>query len=174
MTFSCHFMKRGTAKTTLVILSFVIIGIILGFSLASYAEKDPANLVCEDNFCKQSLHYTARVELRICGEQLPLPTNKGSREKAHTESDPYTIHWYERTYVDKETLEPLDKSELYLGEFFENIGVDFTPSCIIGYCNDDSCGETKGFLKMYVNGKRNYDLGNYIWDDRDKIIIEFK
>lgn len=167
-------MQRGTLKTFSIILAFVVIGVLLGFSLASYAEKDPSDLVCDQGFCKKSLHYTARIELRVCGEQLSLPTNKGSREKAHTESDPYTLHWYERTFVEEESFKPLDTSELRLGDFFENINVDFSSSCIMGHCNGDFCGETKGFLKMYVNGKRNDQFQNYIWNDKDKIIIEFK
>jgi hypothetical protein len=52
-----------------------------------------------------------------------------------------------------------------LGLFFESIGMKLEKDCLT-FCGKEHCG-----LNMYVNGKENTELGGYVFNDLDKIII---
>ena len=52
-----------------------------------------------------------------------------------------------------------------LSLFFESLGMKFDKGCLTVNGNEH-CG-----LKMYVNGKENNELGDYVFSDGDKILI---
>jgi hypothetical protein len=49
--------------------------------------------------------------------------------------------------------------------FFDSLGMAFDKDCII-IDNNKHCG-----IKLYVNGKENNALGNYVFNDLDKMLI---
>ena len=59
------------------------------------------------------------------------------------------------------------KETVTLGYFFKVWGKTFNKDCIFDYCTD------KGTLKMFVNGKENFDFENYFMHDKDEILIEY-
>ena len=63
-------------------------------------------------------------------------------------------------------------SDFTLADFFDSIGIEFNSTCIMvdgfPYCNNGP-----DTLKMYVNGRRDYDFGKYEFNDLDKILVTF-
>ncbi len=64
-------------------------------------------------------------------------------------------------------------ADVTLFEFFESIGFSLTPTCLTldtgaSYCTDDDT-----VLHAYVNGNQYSDIGQYIVNDEDRILIYY-
>ncbi|MEK6982117.1 MAG: hypothetical protein AABX38_04260 [Candidatus Micrarchaeota archaeon] len=93
------------------------------------------------------------------GGMSPLHTHSGANDY---NSDGRVLHL--------ENSNPSKKPEtLTLGYFFKVWGKTFNSTCILDKCN--SANQT---VKMFVNGKQNYDYQNYFLRQNDKVEIKFE
>jgi hypothetical protein len=110
-----------------------------------------------------TLHEHANVQIFIHGKQQPVPANigisdAGAIQSLHTHSDPGVVH-----------IESSESREFTLGEFFGVWGVRFTPSCLGGYCNDDT-----NHLQVFVNGEEvTGSMQDVQLDDQSVIVVTY-
>jgi hypothetical protein len=110
-----------------------------------------------------TLHEHTNVQIFIHGEQQPVPANigisdAGAIQSLHTHSDPGVVH-----------VESSEAREFTLGEFLGVWGVRFTPSCLGGYCNDDT-----NHLQVFVNGEEvTGSLQDVQLDDQSVIVVTY-
>jgi hypothetical protein len=133
-----------------------------------YAEK-PGNLSLGE-----PIHWHPHLRIVIDGEDIVIPGGIGivigkvmdtnisrmGMSPMHTHSDDGVIHM--------EQVNPTNRT-LKLGYFFEVWGENFNSTCILGYCNS-----ANKIVKMFVNGKRNYEFADYFPQDKDDIIIRYE
>ena len=111
----------------------------------------------------EAIHWHPTLTIKINGKTQDIPQNIGMG------STHFPIHTHEDInagVIHMENDRPTRKT-VVLGYFFEIWGKKFSESCIFEYCTD------KGELKMYVNGKENFEFEKYFMQDKDKIVIEF-
>ncbi|HKN80270.1 MAG TPA: hypothetical protein VJZ98_02930 [Actinomycetota bacterium] len=110
-----------------------------------------------------TMHEHANLQIFIQGKQEPVPANigisdAGAIQSLHTHSDPGVVH-----------IESSESREFTLGEFLGVWGVRFTPSCLGGYCNDDT-----NHLQVFVNGEEVTDsLQDVQLDDQSVIVVTY-
>lgn len=129
------------------------------------------------------VHWHADYEVWVCGQKLDLinpefPRNKIGSPLLHEHND-------DRIHVEGTVN---DLKDVSLGKYFSVIGGFLTNERIsyassegpISYSNGEKCPDgTTGEIKVYVNGQRLADYGNYVlYPDAysppgDCIIIEF-
>lgn len=108
-------------------------------------------------------HIHTKLEISILGLEQPIPPNVG-RESSGVMRP---LHIHDNT--GKIHVESYCLREFKLGEFFEIWGKEFNENCIFEHCNSDS-----NSLKMYVNGKQNFEFGNLSLKDGDVIRIIYE
>ena len=66
----------------------------------------------------------------------------------------------------------VESEKATLGFFFESLGMNFNYNCFvishIGYCSNETYR-----LRFFVNGVENFEYGNYIPKDLDRILITY-
>ncbi|HZX19442.1 MAG TPA: hypothetical protein VFF13_00325 [archaeon] len=63
---------------------------------------------------------------------------------------------------------------LKLGEFFGSIGMRFFEECFVLDNGQTFCEQTDNKkLRMFVNGKENFEYDNYVFNDLDRILITY-
>lgn len=60
-----------------------------------------------------------------------------------------------------------------LKDFFQSIGMNFTSECFVLDNRQGFCANAKNKLLFYVNGKQNYDYGQYEPKDLDRLLITY-
>lgn len=122
-----------------------------------------------------AVHWHPNLKIVVDGKPTTIPPDLGygtgklidtqlsgmRMSPIHTHESDGTLHL--------ENNNPSSKPEtLTLGYFFYVWDKTFNAECIFEYCTD------KGTLKMSVNGEENFEFENYVMNDKDEIIIEFK
>lgn len=64
-------------------------------------------------------------------------------------------------------------SGVKIGEFFTSLGMEFTSECFVLDDGTRYCNDADNTLKMYVNGQRNTQYGEYEFNDLDRILITY-
>lgn len=109
-----------------------------------------------------AIHWHPILTITIDGKNKIIPTNIGITSNVH-----YPTHTHDTSgTIHLENNRPT-KETVTLGYFFKVWGKRLSKDCIFDYCTD------KGELKMYVNGKENFEFENYFMQDNDKIRIEY-
>lgn len=143
-------------------LIFIIILALIFSSFYYLAKKDAeADASLDFEVPKGAIHWHPHLTIRINGIEQSISPNIGIGSvhfPIHTHEGDGTLHM--------ENNAPTKKTVTF-GYFFEVWERKFSEDCIFDYCND------KGVLKMYVNGKENFDFGNYFMQDKDEILIEY-
>jgi hypothetical protein len=152
-------------KKLIIFLMVVLVLLIVGCSQSNPQQETKGNAV----------HLHPKLTIIIDGEQVPIPDDIGSRtgkivdthlsgmrmSPTHTHESDGTIH--------VENNNPTIKPEtLTLGYFFFVWDKTFNSECIFDHCTD------KGTLTMVVNGNKNTEFENYVMQDGDDIVIEYK
>src|SRR3989338_2165342 len=122
-----------------------------------------------------AIHWHPSLTIIINGERISIPNDIGQGTgrivDAHLSEmrmSPTNTHESDGT-IHLENNNPGSKPEtLTLGYFFYVWDKQFNVSCIFEYCTD------KGELKMFVNDIENDEFENYIMNDKDNILIEYK
>lgn len=65
------------------------------------------------------------------------------------------------------------KSGITLGEHFESLGMKFTDECLKLANGQEYCSNENNSLKLFVNGERNTQYGDYVFEDLDRILISY-
>ena len=103
-------------------------------------------------------HYHSHITMYVDGQKVVIPQNIGIDEGTNTLS---SIHTHDtKGVIHVESDNPDYTSNLQ--NVFDIWGVKFDSQCIGGYCNG---------VKMWVNGKPNTELGNYVMKPHDAITI---
>lgn len=117
------------------------------------------------------LHWHPKLSIVIDGQRQQIPKGIGiiigkvmdtevsgmQMSPMHTHEDDGTIHM-EQDRPNNRTVR--------LGYLFEVWDKRFDSECIFDYCNGG--GKT---VKMFVNGKENFEFGDYVPRDKDNIEI---
>ncbi len=162
-----------------VVIALLIYGIYL-IASRNTTTSEKLNITISPEELKKipagAVHWHPILRIKIDGKYIQIPASVGIRSgrtidlniagdagitPSHTHSADGVIHL--------ENLNPSKKPEtLTLGYFFYVWEKQFSENCIFDYCTD------KGSLKMYVNGKENFEFGNYLMKDKDLIEIEYE
>ena len=113
---------------------------------------------------QKGIHWHPELIILIKGQKQEIPANIGIgivHKPMHTHDDMGVIHLEFSGLVKRE--------DVRLGNFFEIWSEKFNKDCIF-----DKCSGAEGKLKMFVNGKENFDFENYIMRNGDKIEIVFE
>jgi hypothetical protein len=146
-----HYSRRRNRIHGLV-LYILAAGSLAFFSfvLLSLPVKSPASISGGE------IHWHARLRILVNGMNIPVPAGIGlgkTQEIQHTHDWDGVIH-----------IEGLPTPDnLRLGKFFDIWGVVFNSNCIFQYCNED--------MKMFVNGRQNFEFDSYLLRDGDEILI---
>jgi len=103
----------------------------------------------------KGLHVHPELEIYVKGTQIFIPENiglSGVEMAIHTHEDLPIIHL--------EFPGTVTKDDIRLKKFFEVWGKDFY--------------EFGATVTMTVNGVQNTELGNYIMNDKDKIVLRYE
>ena len=126
----------------------------------SAARADALGLPAEGT----TLHEHANVQVFINGTQQPVPADIGADASTggfaslHTHDDTGTIH-----------IESSQARTFTLGELFGVWGVRLTPSCVGGYCNDQT-----NQLRVFVGGEESSgDPREIALDDQSVIVVTY-
>ncbi len=170
--------KKKKMKRNLILSLIVVAALGLVYSLYAAFTTGAVQkgvIVCptEDN-CIWQAHVHAYVPTIICGDDVRLPIEKGPLDGPHTHEEKNVIHWHDRLPYDKANQRILDATPLTLGAFFDAIDIIFDSDRIMGKENGGVCPDGGiGTLKMFVDGKQNNQFRNYVWEDRDVILLVF-
>lgn len=166
-------------KTIKIIIGAAVIAVIaiLGYSLSVTLKQDPGagTFTClNDGTCIWTAHIHAYFPIMICGEEYRLPIEHGPLDDPHSHEEKNIVHWHDKLPYDPETQSILDTKPLTVGAFFDSIDVNFSENQIAQKRNGDQCAKGEsGAVKMFVNGKHNNQFRDYIWRDKDVILIIF-
>lgn len=139
----------------------VMIGLTIWGFYYSSKRNEIANTQLQFEVPRGPIHWHPHLTIKIDEIEQVIPPGiglSGVHLPMHTHEADGIIHM-ENNNPTKQTV--------ILGYFFKAWGKTFNKECIFDYCTD------KGTLKMYVNGKENFDLENYFMKDKDKILIEY-
>ena len=162
-----------------VILSIILLAIIwIGYSLFvtfQSGARSSGLIVCPtEDKCYWAAHVHAYVPIKICGEDKRLPIELGPLNEPHTHEEKNVIHWHDRLPYDNLNKRLLETKPLTLEAFFDSLNVNFNLDGILDKKNNDLCPDgTPGILKMFVNSKRNNQFRDFIWKDKDVIVLVF-
>jgi len=146
---------------------YIIIPILLLIVSFAFISSQPAItskvIITGSEIPKLPIHWHPKLTVKINGQEQTIPANlglAGVHQPIHTHDSTGVLH-YENNNPTSENMR--------LGYFFEKVWRNqFNSTCILNYCNSDL-----GTVKMFVNGKENFDFDNYIPKDKDEMLIEF-
>jgi len=109
-----------------------------------------------------TMHIHQQMAITINGEQILIPANiglpNGIMRPIHTHDSTGKIH-----------VEGICPRDFTLGEFFDVWGEEFTESCIMGFCEDET-----HTLALYVNNVESLQYRDLILKDGDEIKIIYE
>lgn len=138
--------KILTWATLLLLAALIVTG--LYFVVKSNESRDENNPIISRN----GIHWHSELAIYVKGEKQILPTNIGIgtiHQPIHTHDDS------DKGVVHMEFQGTVRENDTTLGQFFKNWNKDM-----------QAFGSN---MRMIVNGKDNFDFGNYIMQDKDKI-----
>ncbi len=111
------------------------------------------------------VHWHAPITYEICGEEVLF-----KEKEMHT-----LLHGHGDGKIHVEGIVPYEGASR-LALFFEATGIAFSRTQIGDRKNGDLCpgSTTPGKVRFYVNGKENFEFGDYVVKDADVIKVEFK
>jgi len=161
--------RKKIDKIIIISIIILIFSIWIYFSSKNITTyKNP--IVNPNQVPNQRTHWHPHLTIIINNQTQIIPANigisPGKESSTHTHTDDGKIHI--------ESLNPKANPETFsLGYFFNEWGKSFNKTCILDKCIRNNSNDT---LKMYVNGKENFEFENYIFkgDGRIKIIFTTK
>lgn len=161
-------------------LGYAIAILILGYIAYSVyyylsnTEKVEQYEVCAEGKCIKTFHIHAHITIELCGNKVSLPLEHGSLEGPHTHKQRNLIHFHERLPYDQASGKLLNTTPLQLGTFMSAFDIKFNDHCVREYCNGNPCPDGKpGTIRMFVNKQPNTEFDQYVWKDKDDILITF-
>lgn len=159
-------LKKKIITWSIIILLFSVLSIWI-YNSAKNSPNFSNPIVNSDQVPSGLTHWHPKLEIKINGNDVTIPNDIGispgreSPTHTHEEGDG-TIHI--------ENNNPKGNPEtMSLGYFFNQWREPFNETCILNKCTNIDGGK----IKMYVNGKENFEFENYIFKGDDKILIEY-
>ncbi len=107
-------------------------------------------------YYKGAYHWHANFEVSICGQLAQIKCGAGMCGMMN-------FHHHNDNIIHIEGSSIAKKEDLYLGNFFRGLGLDFSNQSLFDKKNGDLCPNgNAGIVKMYVDGQPNYELDKYI------------
>jgi len=135
----------------------------------------PENVPPDEQTCLYTTHAHLYITVRIFGRERTLPFERGGLENPHTHAQKNKLHWHALVEVDPRTRKAPEDA-FTLGGAFDNLGIYFATDGIFerrtGEANPNT-GTPSG-MTMAVNGEKNGEFGEYVWNDGDRIEIIFE
>src|SRR3989344_5022715 len=155
-----------------------IILIVLGAALvyggyAYFLSSAEEITFCEDDRCFWSANIQADLLVSLCGNVLDLGQEKGSEQGTHIHQQ-REVHFHDQLPWDPEAKRVTNWDNLRIQQLFDSFGIRLADSCLADKCNGDYCGEKPGTLTMSVNGVLKPEMGNYVWQNGDQMVIRFE
>jgi hypothetical protein len=170
----------------LLLIAFATGGILAAFYMAGFFKAEeqgvrsqkpiifcqPQNAPPQQQKCFFTSHVDIYLTIKIWGEEKNLPFEKGDLTKAHTHADRNKIHWHSLIPVDPVTRR-LER-ELTLGEELDDLSIPFDKDRIFNFKNGDIGPAGKaGTLKMFVEGKPNFEFRDFVTQPEQHISLIF-
>lgn len=155
------------------VIGFLVVAALVGAGV--YGIRYLKATTPEALYTAAPVHWHAKFEVELCGQKQDFSSyGAGS---SHAGSPLLHTHGDEIVHIEGQVIE---KEDIALGKFFDNINVPFDQDRIMDKKNGDECSAGKpGQVKMLVNDKPNNEFRNYIpfatekaEEDRIKIIFE--
>ena len=158
---------RGKIGPVLIVVGLIALLISISYENMIFQEKVTTNedgdliIVPEEG---GFYHAHADFMVYINGKKLDF------NSPIYDERDP-RIHLHIRNKYGDSVIH-VEAEGVKLGDFFTSLGMRLKENCFrtrsVNFCNDGN-----RTLKMYVNGVKNDDFGNYEIKDIDRILITF-
>ena len=147
--------SRKSSETKKKVKKYIIISIIVLLILIGgyYLIIKPINDF--KLFYSVFYHWHANFEVSVCGKPVDVKC-KG------TMCGPMNLHHHNDNIIHMEGNSLAKKEDIAIGKFFEGIGVTFSETQLMGKNNGDLCDDKQGSVKLYINGKENYEFRNYV------------
>lgn len=112
----------------------------------------------ETPYTSGPVHWHAKFEVALCGEKQDF-TSYGAGAQ-HAGSSLLHSHGDQVIHIEGRII---NKEEIALGKFFDNISVPFARDRIMNKKNGDECSPGKpGQVRMFVNDEPNTEFRDYI------------
>ena len=115
---------------------------------------------------KQKHHYHADFKVYIEGKELNF-----NQEQFFVKSR--FVHVENDVQGDSGDVIHMHATGVPLWLFFESIGMEFETDCFTVDTGVEYCTNAEKSIKFYVNGIENSEFGDYVFNDRDKILISY-
>ena len=153
--------QRKFKKLSFLFFGIAAAGLVISgiWVLASKTAPEESEIVA-----KEGIHWHPDLTIEILGKKETIPVNIGlgfSENPIHTHDDSGVIHL--------EFSGLVKKDDIRLSRFFEVWGKKFDSNCIF-----DKCAGPEGKLKMLVDGKENFEFGEHLMKNGEKIEIIFE
>lgn len=139
----------------------VVGGIIWVYAQSSTGDSTPGSRIIS----RYGIHWHPHLLISIKGKQITIPAGIGltgtTESSIHTHDPDGIIHLEFSGRVTEKDTE--------LKNFFEVWGKDFSQDSLLG----NKTGKD-GKVRMYVNGKENFEFGGYYMKDNDTIELKFE
>ncbi len=167
-----HRLKAGLIATGILLVASGL-GYSLYVTYQSGATTRGIVTTLADGTSIWTAHVHAYVPIVICGEEIRLPTEVGALTGPHTHEEKNTIHWHDKLPYDPVAQQVLNTKPLTLGAFFDALDVPFGPDRAADTKSPGVCEGKPATLKMFVNGKASDAWRDYMWHNKDVIVIFF-
>jgi hypothetical protein len=122
-----------------------------------------------------SQHIHADWKIYVNGKPLDLSDKSHMERMRNNRAVSSFIHVDSGAPVPEKTGDVLHMhaTGVPLWVFFKSIGMDFNKDCITLENKEKLCSGGNNKLKFFVNGKENSEFENYVFNDLDKILINY-
>jgi hypothetical protein len=152
--------KKRNKRLMLIIPAVAALIAVTAYALSVYSShitpNNPAYGVLG------SAHVHAAFAVKLNGTKLDFSDNKYQVKSRfmHVENgDGNTLHRH--------------ATGVPVGEFFKSIKMNVTDSCFTNDNGTKYCSNGKENLEFYVNGNKTKSIADYVFNDDDRILIEY-
>ena len=152
--------KKRNKRLMLIIPALAALIAVTAYALSVYSShvtpNNPAYGVLG------SAHVHAAFAVKLNGTKLDFSDNKYQVKSRfmHVENgDGNTLHRH--------------ATGVPVAEFFKSIKMNVTDSCFTNDNGTKYCSNGKENLEFYVNGNKTKSIANYVFNDDDRILIEY-
>jgi len=166
--------KKRKWPIWLVCIAAILIVIFAAYYYLSNTEKVEEYDVCKEGKCVKIFNMHAHIKFDLCGKSIDLPQERGQLDGPNTHKEKNKIHFHSKLPYDPVSGKILNVTPLRLGELMNVIDMRFNDKCVAEYCNGQACPDGKpGTVRMFVNNQPNTEFDQYVWTDKDEILITF-
>lgn len=118
------------------------------------------------------VHEHADFAVYINGQQLNFSQQQYMHDDVVNETGPMSLADKVHLHDMAGTIVHKHAADVTWGMFFSTINITFNSTCF-AFNNASYCDNATGSLRMFVNGKQNFEYGNYPINDLDRVLITY-